>query len=275
MNRLCLAPLTVGDPASLDHVEAAAAGGFDAVEMRIVGAPGAKRVPRLADNREILRAVSRRLADLGVTAFAAAGVWLLPETDVSAFLPDFEAARALGARHLLAAGNDPDPARLADNFAALCAAASPFGLRIGLEFMPYTQVPTIEHAARLVVRAGTRNAGVIVDTLHLRRSGGTLASVAAVGHDAISYVQLCDAPWEKPSDLDLRTEALRHRLDPGEGELWLFELMDALPPEVTIDLETPCARYAALPPRERAAIAGDALRRFLAAWREARRAPQR
>ena len=135
--------------------------------------------------------------------------------------------------------------------------------------------PLTRYAARLVVRAGTRHAGIIVDTLHLRRSGGSPASVAAVGHEAISYVQLCDAPLEKPAELDLRTEALRHRLDPGQGELWLFDLMDALPPEVTIDLETPCAGYAGLSPKERAVIAGDALRRFVAAWREARQVPRR
>lgn len=274
MNRLCLAPLTVGDPPSLDHVDAAAAGGFDAVELRIVGAPGAKLVPRLADRPDLRRALSRRLSDAGVMAFAAAGLWLLPDTKVAAFLPDIEAAHALGARHLLAAGNDPDPSRLADNFAALCAAAAPFDLRIGIEFMPYTEVRTIEEAARLV-RAGGGNAGIILDVLHLRRSGGSPASVAAVGRDLISYVQLCDAPLEKPPEIDLRTEALRHRRDPGGGELWLFDLMDALPPDVTIDVETPSAAYAALAPMERAAIAGEATRRFLAAYKEARqRAPR-
>jgi hypothetical protein len=46
--------------------------------------------------------------------------------------------------------------------------------------------------------------------------------------------------------------------------------MDALPRDVAIDLETPCARDRNLPAAERARRAGDATRRFLARYREGR-----
>ena len=42
------------------------------------------------------------------------------------------------------------------------------------------------------------NASVLIDNLHLARTGGTVADVAAVAPERLPYVQLCDAPANAP-----------------------------------------------------------------------------
>jgi len=49
-------------------------------------------------------------------------------------------------------GNDPDPARLTDQFAALCALCAGHGLGVGIEFMMSTQVKTLADALALIER---------------------------------------------------------------------------------------------------------------------------
>jgi sugar phosphate isomerase/epimerase len=134
--------------------------------------------------------------------------------------------------------------------------------------MPYLPVKNVAEAARLLRDAAQPNAGIIVDALHLARSGGSPADVAAIDPALIAYVQLCDAPRVRPATMERREESLHNRLYPGDGELPLFALMDALPRDVTIDLETPCAAHQHLSFDERARRAGDATRRFLKAYRE-------
>ena len=58
-------------------------------------------------------------------------------------------------------------------------------------------------------------------------------------------------------------EAFAARLLPGEGELWLGELIAALPPGTPISIEAPSARMAGLPAAERARLARVATERFL------------
>ena len=267
MNRLSLAPLTISEAAPLDLIDAAAAGGFDAVALRVVDPPGVTgRAPPEID----VAAIRKRLSDTGITVFATTGIWLTPDFTAADAVAPLETAAALGAEYCLAAGFDDDSARLSDNFTALCRAAAARGLRIGVEFMPYLPVRTVADAARLIRGAAQPNAGIIVDALHLARSGGSAADVAAIDPALIAYAQLCDAPRERPAGMERREESLRHRLYPGEGELPLFDLMDALPRGVTIDLEAPVAADAALPFAERGRRAGDATRRFLEAYRARR-----
>ena len=63
---------------------------------------------------------------------------------------------------------------------------------------------------------------------------------------------------------ELRRESRTARLLPGEGELPLDALLDALPPDVAISVEAPSARDAHLPAAERARRALAATRAVLA-----------
>jgi sugar phosphate isomerase/epimerase len=266
-NRLSLAPLTLSDASPLELIDAAKAGGFDAVTLRMIGAPGIETAPPLADDRAQVAAIGRRLNDTGIAAFSASGIWLTPDFAADRFERALATAAELGAAHFLAVGFDSDWPRLVANFAALCALAARYRLGIAVEFMPYIPVRTAADGARLIREAGQPNAGLVIDALHLARSDGTPADIAAIDPALLFYVQLCDAPRVRPATMERREESLHNRLYPGEGELPLFALMDALPRDIAIDLETPCAADAHLPLDERARRAGDATRRFLHAYR--------
>ena len=127
-----------------------------------------------------------------------------------------ESAAYLGAHRVDVNGNDPDAARLTDQFAALCALCAEHGLGVGLEFMMSTQVKTLGDALALIERSGADNAAVTVDALHLARSGGSPRDVAALDRAQISYVQLCDGPAQPPGQGYAR-EAAAERMLPGAG----------------------------------------------------------
>ena len=136
-------------------------------------------------------------------------------------------------------------------------------MSVALEFMRWSPVATIDDALAFVAAADRANAGICVDTLHLSRSGGQPEQLAGLPRSG-SFVQLCDAPAAAPPAESLKAEARSDRLLPGEGELWLDRLLAAIPPDMPISVEVPHRVHAARSAMERAAIAGQALRAFLA-----------
>jgi sugar phosphate isomerase/epimerase len=103
---------------------------------------------------------------------------------------------------------------MAPAFAGLCDRAGE-DLTIALEFMPYSGVPDLATAWRILREANRPNSALIVDVWHWARAGMTASDLAAVPADRIVAVQLCDAR-EIPMD-PMRAESLGHRLPPGAG----------------------------------------------------------
>jgi sugar phosphate isomerase/epimerase len=127
----------------------------------------------------------------------------------------FAMARAFGVRHLntgLLQRLPLDTIILA--FGQLCDRAGE-DLTVALEFMPYSGVPDLRTASRVLEGAGRANSGLIVDVWHWARAGMTPADLDAVPAELIVALQLCDVQ-EHPMD-PLRAESLGHRLPPGHG----------------------------------------------------------
>jgi sugar phosphate isomerase/epimerase len=260
---LSLAHLTVLDAAPLELIDAAHAAGFDAIGLRIVAPPAAPPAARVIGSAEMIRSIERRLRETGLSILDVEAVWLLADTDPGGFAAIVETGARLGARFVLTVGNDPEPQRQADNFARLAESARVAGLRAMLEFMPFSQVKTLADARRLVAQAGVPGAGVLVDALHLWRTGGGVADLAALTEGDWGYIQLCDARAEAPSAALLRDEARSDRFYPGDGALDLVSLLRALPEDLPLSIEAPCRAYSALPEIERARICAEHTRRFL------------
>ncbi len=102
-----------------------------------------------------------------------------------------------------------------DCYGALCEQAAAQGLRVSLEFMPFTAVDSLATAARIVSAAECANGGIMFDCWHFHRSGGTPDDLLAVDGEKIIAVQLDDALPTPMSDMI--EETLNHRLSPGEG----------------------------------------------------------
>jgi sugar phosphate isomerase/epimerase len=107
----------------------------------------------------------------------------------------------------------PPITEVIDGFAALCRRAG--DLMVGLEFMPYSGVPDLGTAWKILESADQANAGLLVDAWHWTRSGMTPEDLATVPAKRIVGIQLCDV-GERPMD-PLRGESLHHRLPPGRG----------------------------------------------------------
>jgi sugar phosphate isomerase/epimerase len=261
---LGLANLTMLDADPIVLMHAAAAGGFNAVGLRILPPKHSPLPWQVVGNPALVREIRRTSAELGVRVFDVESFTLHPDTDVAKDMrAALETAAEIGASQVLTTTTDPDAVRFADHFAALCDEAAKVGLSVGLEFMMFRDVQTLQQALDVVAASKRTNAAVIVDALHLSRSGGTPADVAAVDPKRLAYLQLCDAAARIPSFDELIAEARTGRLYPGEGELWLSELLRSLPAELPITVEAPCAKYAALTPQERAIQLGRCTRELL------------
>lgn len=220
------------------YVDVARSAGFDAVSIWPL-------VYRRATTREGLDGMTmRRLvedAGLRVTDVDGCGDWLpTPADDSNSDVPTifrsiwtrdnfFEAAEAVGATTVVAVALRPDLPRhdhAVEGFAQLCDDAAERGLRVALEFMPFSGVPDLASAWAIVCDADRHNAGLVIDTGHLTRSGWDAAVLQSIPPKRIFGVQLVDGPAAAPDDL--RDEAMYGRLLPGEGDFDVAALLAVL-----------------------------------------------
>ena len=236
---LSLSHLSALDMAPPDLVSVAGEAGYQAVGLRLnPAAPGAVSYP-LGIGTPALKETLRRMKDTGVAVYDVEFIPLSPEIDVAGCEPLFETASDLGAQRVNVSGDDPDFTRLAARFAELCELAERYGLGVDLEFMRWRQVGSLAQAADIVRSAGSPNGAVLLDALHLFRSGGSAEDVATLDAGLIRSVQLCDAPVEAPPPDRIINEARNHRLAPGSGGLPLAELVNRLPTNVAFAVEVP------------------------------------
>jgi sugar phosphate isomerase/epimerase len=245
MPSFSLAALTALELAPPQLIDVAAACGYDHVGIRLLPAtPGGISYPLMEDKTSLRETIARldatglTVADLEVVAFRS-------DTGIAAFSPFFETGARLGASHILVAAYDPDLARFTDRFAGFCEAAAPYGLTADLEFMPWTSVPDLATASRIVEQVGKENAGVLVDALHFDRSGSSIADLAGIPPSRLHYWQLCDGPAERPATSEEMMRAARtERMFPGEGGIDLVALARVMPADIAISIEVPTVELA-------------------------------
>ena len=270
MPAFSLAALTVLDLAPPALIDVAAACGYDAVGIRLLATVHGGIAYPLMDDEAALKETLARLDATGITVADLEVVALRPETGIAAFTAFFEAGARLGAKHILVAGYDPDLERFSDNYAAFCEASAPYGLTADLEFMPWTHVPDLATADRIVASMRQANAGVLVDALHFDRSNSSVAELGAVSVHRLHYWQLCDGPAERPATTEAMIHAARHeRMFPGEGGIDLVSLARAMPADITISIEVPTVELArTMGAKDRAQRALDAARKVIAGSRD-------
>ena len=259
MHPLSLAFLTVADVGPVEAVHVAAATGYQKIGFRILPSGSEAAYPLLTDDG-LLGEVTRALADTGVETADIEIVRLGTACDWDLFDRFCDRAAALGARHVLVAGDDPDFGRLAESLARFAAMCDARGLTADLEFMPWTPVRNLADARAIVAASGSASAGILVDALHFDRAGVGLEELAAVPADRLHYVQFCDGekPFD-PSTDELIRIARSERLFPGMGGIDLVGLARAIPAGVTISVEVPHHGWARrIDARGRAAMAREA-----------------
>jgi sugar phosphate isomerase/epimerase len=178
----------------------------------------------------------------------------------------YRLAGTFGARHLVVIGGPLDDGldAAAESFACVCDRAAVHGLRVGLEFLPWTATSDAATAWQIVQRAGRDNGGLILDTWHLRRGHSTEHSLRTIPPDRIVAVQVSDGRYQVvDGDLD---DTFHRRLLPGQGEFELAPLLHLLQTlGVTAPIGTEVLNDAlrALAPAESARLALRATRSVL------------
>ena len=272
MTGLILNYLNLAELSPVQTVTAAGKGGFRAVGIRLTGHAPGENEPGVVGNQQQLNELKQAASASGVGISVLSTYRILSDRKLDDFLPVIEAAESLGIPTMAIHCFDRDERHAIDLIARIAAAARPAGITVALEFIPVSAIKTIQDATRVMQATCAPNVGINVDALHLQRSGGKPADIAAVPPQLIKSVHLCDAPLAPPADLVAEMRA--GRLYPGEGGLPLFEILDSAPADVEIEIEVPNAALAGLPPEERAARAHRAGVRFLEGYAQHRgRAP--
>ena len=252
MNRaIGLAALTVLELPHEEQIAVAAQAGYSHVGLRLVPVAG-----QPFHHPFDAASVERRLADTGVKVLDVEVFRLTAETKVADFEPVLASAAQLRATEILVHGADGVESRLIQNFGRLCDLAGRYGLAANIEPMPWVEVSNIAKALRILEGAARPNGGLLVDAIHFFRAGDSLEALAKLPRRFLRYMQLCDAPAERPSDLqEIIRQARSDRRFPGEGGLDLKGLIEALPERIPASLEVPVSQKLAPLERARAAMA--------------------
>jgi len=130
----------------------------------------------------------------------------------------FSAAVGLGVESVSvieALGQAFDIGELTESFAGVCDHAAEHGMRVHLEFMPFSGVPDLATAWQIVSTADRPNGGLVFDFWHYFRGARDDALLARIPGDRIFVVQVCDAPAEVVGTL--LDDSMHRRLLPGTG----------------------------------------------------------
>jgi sugar phosphate isomerase/epimerase len=184
------------------------------------------------------RALKQAMAERGVSIGLGQGFGIFPGRDVRDLEGDLDLLCELGIARLCGVSLETDADRSFDQIAALAEMAGRRGVDVMLEFVPTRAIPDLPAALDVVRRLDVANVRLLIDCMHLIRSGGSAADVAALDPALIGYAQICDAQLV-PSNPDYLDEAVTERRVPGTGQLPLAAIIAALPADVPIGIEIP------------------------------------
>ncbi|UHJ61261.1 sugar phosphate isomerase/epimerase family protein [Vibrio furnissii] len=234
-----LAHLTVIHLTPDQMIEMAADIGYDAVGLRLIKVTDNSPGYPLMEDKRMMRATQAALANTGIGVHDIEFVRMTPNFDIKDLEPFLEAGAQLGANQIITAPYDPNLSRLADSLAHLGEKASSYDLNVVLEFFPWTNVPDLATAYAVTKDAGD-SVGILVDTLHFDRSNSSLQQLATIPVHKLPFMHLCDAlRLEHYEHEALLHTAREDRLPPGQGQIPLQAILDAMPKGVPMGLEVP------------------------------------
>jgi sugar phosphate isomerase/epimerase len=261
MNRISFASGIVPEFGPLETIKAAATGGFDAVGLWVE--PANWTVQTTQECRAALAHSGLELLDVEV-------IWLKPDSNMAEHKACIDVGAELGAKNVLCVASDPDMAANAARFAELCRHAEGSGMRVALEFGIFTEVKNLAMAMAVLDAVAHPLRALLIDPIHVDRSGSTAAQITAVPRDLIPYAQFCDAPAKRPDPAkfdEIITDAIDLREQCGAGGLPLKAMYDALPAGIplSIELRSKALRDGYPEAGERAKAVAAATRAWLAA----------
>ncbi len=231
---LSLDCLTLPDVAPADLIRIAGDAGYTSISLWVQ--PPAMS-PLMLATPDMAAGLRRALDETGVSLGNLEVFNLNSDEPVAAFEAVIAFGANLGARTATAIDFGAPRPDIAERLAAFEALCHRHGIATLIEPIAMGNVRTPQDGAALIRMAGV-DARLVLDALHLARTGTTPASLRDIPADRIGYVQICDglatiAPEE------LGTEATANRLYPGEGAFPLIELLATVAADVPLGIEVP------------------------------------
>lgn len=226
--------LTLPDASPVELIHAAGAAGFASVSLWVQPpaiAPNMLATPDMAEQ------IRRALAETGISIGNLEVFNLNGDDRVEAYAPMLAFGAELGAKTATAIDygtpRDDMPQRLAA-FTVLC---TQHGLSTLVEPISMGNVRTPQDGAALIRAAGVE-ARLVLDAVHLVRTGTKPHALRDIPPELIGYFQICDGPTTlSPEGIDV--EATANRLYPGEGAFPLAAYLAALPDDTPLGVEGP------------------------------------
>lgn len=186
-----------------------------------------------------LRATKAAIADHDLSILDVEVIWIAEGgqlTDDHKRI--IEVGLELGAANVLVVSAEPDKDRTAEAIHRLCEWAAPGNMRVALEFLMITAVRNMTDALDIIARANHPAAALLIDTIHFQRANHQPADLEKVDRALLPYTQVCDGNLNCDDNFEsYLTDAIDLRRIPGEGELPVSKILQALPDEIPLSLE--------------------------------------
>lgn len=240
MNHYTLTQLTCLPLPPTRTIPLAARYGYHSVSIRMLQISDPGLAYPLMTDRTMLRETKRAIADTGIPVHEVEFIKLTAGMDIPGLERFLATGAELGAKWVVTGAYDDDFGRIAANFGGVCDLAAQYGLGVVLEFFPWVAVNSVQKANAVVETAGRNNGAILVDTLHMDRCGNTELDLRGIPASRLPFVQICDAPAERPSDLEgLLFQSRVERLPPGKGGIEIMRILEHMPRNIPIGLEVP------------------------------------
>ena len=183
------------------------------------------------------REVKKRIDDNGIDAVDMEVIRLGKNIDKGKAL--IEAACEVGAKNILVVSSLHSFEETADQLSHLCSLAEAGDIVICLEFMKFTSVKSLSDALDIIRLVDAQNIGILLDLLHVVRSGTTFKEIEDCDPNLFPYVQWCDGTAQPVgwSDSELITDALDDRLIPAQGRLNALKFESLFGSDVPFSIE--------------------------------------
>jgi sugar phosphate isomerase/epimerase len=180
----------------------------------------------LHKDAQLRRDTKQALADNGVAISVGEGFLNFPQGWLIEPEAGLDVMAELGAPVVNLVNLDDDQSRAFDRMAAVVDGARARGMKAVFEFLADRPFGTVQSAAAMAKKMG-RDFKIVVDMMHVIRSGGTAVDLAALDHGVIGYIQVCDATLAR--EADYADASANQRMTVGEGEFPILDMLNALP----------------------------------------------
>ena len=239
--KFSIAHLTALECTPPELIYIAAKTGYDFVSLRPI-AMGLPSEPRydLYNDKKLKSETKAAFSETGMKLLDIELAKIYDGMNARDYLPAFEVAAELGAKHVLSSIWSDDHHYAIDQFGEVCDLANQFGLTVELEFVPIASVKTLKGAIDILETVNRANAGLMIDLHHFHRSKDKIEDLKLVHDRYFKYFHLCDCSGETPKTEEELIRIMREeRLYAGEGGVNIAGIVASLPPNLPCSIELP------------------------------------